>query len=72
MILSINKVTSSTLTLPLELSEVTSSTLTLPLELSEVLEGCPEVRFQILAQFKSINIVAEYRLCLLRYPPFLR
>ena len=42
----------------LSINKATSSTLALLLVLSEALEGCPEVRFQILPQFdQSISLL---------------
>ncbi len=53
------------------INRATSSTLALLLELSEVLEDCPEIRFQILAQFnQSTSLNTAF--CLLRYLRFLR
>ncbi len=53
------------------INKATSSTLELLLELSEVLEGCPEVRFQILAQFnQSTTLNTAFNLLL--YPRSLR
>ena len=54
------------------ISKATFCTLELLFQLSEVLEGCPEVRFQILAQLNQLVSLLNTGFCLLRYPQFLR